>query len=335
MKNIAIFASGSGTNAENIVRIFHKGDRLRVAIVLTNKHDAGVHARMEALGVPTAFFPNNVWASEPEKIIEALRPYDIDLVVLAGFMRRIAPEIIEAFPNSIINIHPALLPAYGGKGMYGHHVHEAVIAAGEKKSGVTVHYVNNDIDGGEIIMQQEVEILPDDTAETLEAKIHPVEYELYPRAIAEVIRRMDKPLTVDEAWAETLHLPYSEEQTQNSAPESAVASPTPIPTPPPTPQNSTPQPTDNPTKQTADNTPKPPAYLWLSILMAILFSTSAGIVAIVFSSITKSRNAKGNFEAARTSSRVAQIFIIISFVLGILTYTVWYPISMVTNLLWN
>lgn len=348
MKNIAIFASGSGTNAENIVKLFHQGNRIRVAVVLSNKEDAGVHERMQRLGVPTMTFPNSVWATEPEKIVEALAPYGIDLVVLAGFMRCVESPILDAYPHRVINIHPALLPAYGGKGMYGHHVHQAVVAAGEKKSGVTVHYVTNEIDGGDIIMQQEVDVTPDDTAETLEAKIHPVEYALYPRAIAEVVRGLEAAPSVDEAWAKTLHLNYSEEEAARLAkPEAApVSGPAsedsnaayempPVPgVPPRHPSLQTPASGGVPPApyQPADNVEKPKSYLWVSILMAVFFSTICGIVAIVFSCTTNSRNSQGDYEAAAKASRKAQIWIIVSFVLGLLQLTVWMPISFFSTL---
>ena len=179
MTNIAIFASGGGTNAENIARTFAGGNRVRVAVAITNNRDAGVIKRMEAFHIPVLYFPNAVWSKEPQKIVEALKPYSIDLVALAGFMRRVAPEILEAYPGRVINIHPSLLPRHGGKGMYGHHVHEAVIADGDKESGVTVHYVTDEIDGGSIILQKSFPLAEGETAETLEAKIHPVEYEIF------------------------------------------------------------------------------------------------------------------------------------------------------------
>ena len=225
MKNLAIFASGSGTNAENIARLFHQGNKIRVAVVLCNRKNAGVFQRMEKLGVPCRYVPSSVWDNDPQQILDILGPYDIDLVALAGFMRTVRPEIVAAYRDRIVNIHPSLLPAYGGKGMYGHHVHEAVIAAGEKKSGVTVHYVTDGIDQGRIVMQQSVDITPEDTPETLEAKIHPVEYSLYPRAIVAALAEQDrqntevasdgepqKPQNVYNAWAEKLHLKYDEQE---------------------------------------------------------------------------------------------------------------------------
>ena len=193
MKKIAILASGSGTNAENIVRLFHEGNKIRVVHVLANRQKAGVHERMQKLGVPTEYVPNSVWENEAYKVVDILQSKEVDLVVLAGFMRKIDSAIINAYKGRIINIHPSLLPAHGGKGMWGHHVHEAVIAAGDKQSGVTVHYVTDEIDGGEIIMQQAIDLVEGETAESLEAKIHPVEYDLYPRAIVAALKRLDTP----------------------------------------------------------------------------------------------------------------------------------------------
>ena len=262
MKNIAIFASGSGTNAENIARLFHQGNRIRVAVVVSNKKNAGVHQRMEALGVPTLYLPNSVWDNDPAQVVDALRPYAPDLVVLAGFMRTIQPAIIDAYRGRMLNIHPSLLPAYGGKGMYGHHVHEAVMAAGEKQSGVTVHYVSDEIDGGEILMQQSVDIVPGDTAETLEAKIHPVEYSLYPRAIVAALQRLDNdglpsshavevsatperaeaahkapevpaapPVpSADEEWAGVLQVKYSDSEARSAAERVSRQAQPPVPT---------------------------------------------------------------------------------------------------------
>jgi phosphoribosylglycinamide formyltransferase-1 len=186
-KHIAILASGSGTNAENIIRRFATSTEAEVSLVISNKSDAMALTRAERLGVETLYVSNDDFARQPQKVIDALRSRNIDLVVLAGFMRKIHDEIVAAYPGRILNIHPSLLPAYGGKGMWGHHVHEAVIAAGEKRSGATVHLVSEQIDGGAIVMQGEVEVTANDTAQTLEAKVHAVEYELYPRAIHKLL----------------------------------------------------------------------------------------------------------------------------------------------------
>lgn len=191
MHNIVILASGSGTNAENIIKYFGNGDLLRVSLVITDHADAGVVERVRPYGVESVFIPGREWRENPSKIVELLKSQDPSLIVLAGFMRLVAKEIVEAFPGRILNLHPALLPAYGGKGMWGHHVHEAVIAAGEKESGVTVHYIDENYDRGENLMQEHVAIEPGETSASLEAKIHQAEYCLYPRAIEEALRRID------------------------------------------------------------------------------------------------------------------------------------------------
>lgn len=343
MKKIAIFASGSGTNAENIARLFHQGNRIRVAVVLSNKKNAGVHARMEALEVPTVYLPNSVWDNEPEAILKALEPYGVDLVVLAGFMRTIQPAIIDAYKGRMINIHPSLLPAYGGKGMYGHHVHEAVIAAGEKQSGVSVHYVTPEIDGGEILMQQAVDILPSDTAETLEAKIHPVEYSLYPRAIVAALGRLDNEDTpssanaepdksVDAAWAEVLHLKYSEQEAQearqrlNTVSDSAEPRQQAgtLPPPPSVPQ---------PAQAVAAPAELPKSHLAMSILVTILCCTLLGIIAVVYSASVSSRIAAGDIQGAVKASKRAEGWIIASFVLGLLSATLYLPLTIIQALL--
>ena len=141
MKNIAIFASGSGTNAENIARYFANSENVNVAVVLSNNRNVGVHGRVNKLGVPSFVFSREEFiAGVP--ILEKLAEYDVCLIVLAGFMNKISDVILQAFPGKIVNIHPALLPKYGGKGMYGMHVHEAVVKAGERESGITIHYIN-------------------------------------------------------------------------------------------------------------------------------------------------------------------------------------------------
>ena len=140
-KKIAVLASGSGTNAENIIRYFQKKSSACVALVLTNRQSAFVLERSRGLGVPCFYFSKGDWESG-EAILSVLREHNIDFVVLAGFLARIPDTILHAYPNKMINIHPSLLPKFGGKGMYGDRVHEAVIAAGEKESGITIHYTN-------------------------------------------------------------------------------------------------------------------------------------------------------------------------------------------------
>lgn len=346
MKNLAIFASGSGTNAENIARLFHQGNQVRVAVVLCNRKNAGVFGRMERLGVPCLYIPSSVWDNEPEKIVDALKPYDIDLVVLAGFMRTVQPAIIRAYEGRMVNIHPSLLPAYGGKGMYGHHVHEAVIAAGEKKSGVTVHYVTDRIDGGEIVMQQSVDITPEDTPETLEAKIHPVEYSLYPRAIVAALGRMEgrasgspaeppvatppeTPRSVDSAWADALHLKYDEKEAaerkaraeERARREREAAASAPLPPAPPVPSA-------GPGGALSPDVPK--SHMTAAILTTILCCTIPGVVAIVYAASVNSRLAAGDVEGARRASSKAEGWAIASFVLGLLSATLWLPVSIIS-----
>ncbi len=188
MKNIAIFASGSGTNAENIVRHFANSKTIKVAVVLSNHAEAGVHARVKPLGVPSFTFSTKEF-TEASLILDKLAEYNVDFIVLAGFMNKISAPLLKAFPNKIINIHPALLPNYGGKGMYGMHVHDAVVAAGEKKSGITIHYVNENYDEGDIIFQASCDVLPSDSADVVALKVHALEYAHFPRVIEELLSK--------------------------------------------------------------------------------------------------------------------------------------------------
>lgn len=186
MNNIAIFASGDGSNAENIVRYFADNKSVRVKCVLSNVDNAGVHLRMKRLGVPSITFSNQLWR-EASGIAEYLRGQEIDLIVLAGFLCILQPPIISSFAGKIINIHPSLLPKFGGKGMWGMNVHRAVIEAKESESGITIHYVNAEIDGGTVILQARCPIYENDTAETLAQKVHELEYEHYPRVIESLL----------------------------------------------------------------------------------------------------------------------------------------------------
>lgn len=186
MKKIAIFASGSGSNAENIICFFAKNPEICVNSVFCNVPDAYVLERAKKYNIPTHVFDREAFRN-PEKVFRQLKEEKIDFIVLAGFLWLLPDCITNAYPNRIVNIHPALLPAYGGKGMYGHHVHEAVIAAGEKESGITIHYVNNHYDEGAIIFQAKCPVLPGDTPDTLAARIHELEYAHFPRVIEEVI----------------------------------------------------------------------------------------------------------------------------------------------------
>ena len=187
MKNVAIFASGSGTNAENIARYFSKSETVKVAVVLSNNKNVGVHARVNNLGIASFVFSRDEFV-EGTPILAKLAEYQIDLIVLAGFMNKISDALLTAYPGKIINIHPALLPKHGGKGMYGMHVHEAVVAAGEKESGITIHYINENYDEGDIIFQAKCEVLPADTPEEVATKVHALEYAHYPHVIDDLLK---------------------------------------------------------------------------------------------------------------------------------------------------
>jgi phosphoribosylglycinamide formyltransferase len=185
-KNIAVLASGSGTNAENIIRYFREKSSACVALVLTNRQNAFVLERSCGLEVPCFYFPKSDWENG-EAILSVLREHDIDFVVLAGFLARVPDLILHAYPNKMINIHPSLLPKFGGKGMYGDRVHEAVIAAGEEESGITIHYTNEHYDEGAIICQVKCPVLPEDTPDDLAHRIHALEYDTYPKVIEKLL----------------------------------------------------------------------------------------------------------------------------------------------------
>ena len=186
MKRIAIFASGNGTNAAHIIRYFKQNGKATVELVLTNNPNAGVIGRAQDLGVTTLLFDRETFRNS-NKIVEILLERQIDLVVLAGFLWLVPSNLLHAFKNRIINIHPALLPKFGGKGMYGHFVHEAVLHSGETESGITIHQVNEKYDDGQIIFQQKLRIAPGETPESLASRIHRLEYEFYPRIIEQLL----------------------------------------------------------------------------------------------------------------------------------------------------
>lgn len=190
MKNIAIFASGSGTNAENIARYFAKSENVKVAVVLSNNRNVEVHARVKKLGIPSFVLSRDEFAAGVP-VLEKLVEYDVCFIVLAGFMNKISDVLLQAFPRKIVNIHPALLPKFGGKGMYGMHVHEAVVAVGERESGITIHYINEHYDEGAIIFQATCPVLPSDTPEDVATKVHALEYAHYPRVIEEVLAKAE------------------------------------------------------------------------------------------------------------------------------------------------
>ena len=184
--NIAIFASGSGSNCENLIRYFADSESVNCALVVSNKPDAYALTRAERLGVPTTVTPK-ADLHNPDVMMPLLRRYDIGFIVLAGWLPLIPDFLIEAYPHRIINIHPALLPKYGGKGMWGHHVHEAVKAAGERETGMTVHWVTPVCDAGEIIAQFRVSLSPDDTVEDIAEKEHQLEMEHFPKVVETII----------------------------------------------------------------------------------------------------------------------------------------------------
>ena len=185
MKRIVLFASGSGSNVENIIRYFSDSCELEFPFVISNKADAFVHERVKKLMIPSYVFKKDEF--EDGTVLKFLQNNAIDLIVLAGFLLKIPENILKAYPNKIINIHPALLPKFGGKGMYGSRVHEAVVAAKEKESGITIHYANENYDEGQIIFQAKCQILPSDSPEDIAKKVHALEYEHFPRVIGEIV----------------------------------------------------------------------------------------------------------------------------------------------------
>jgi phosphoribosylglycinamide formyltransferase-1 len=183
MKRLAVFASGSGTNFQQICEYFkEKNSDIKIELLVVNKANAYVVERAKQLNVKSVYFNREDFYSS-EKVVECLLENQIDFIVLAGFLWLVPSNILKNYENKIINIHPALLPKYGGKGMHGHHVHQAVIAAKEQESGITIHYVNEKYDEGNIIFQAKCSITPEDTADSLAEKIHLLEKEHFPKVI--------------------------------------------------------------------------------------------------------------------------------------------------------
>ena len=191
MTNVAIFVSGSGTNCENIIRYFKDSGEVKIRLVLSNKPDAYALVRARSLGVPTAVMSKADF-NDREKLTGLMKRYEIQFIVLAGFLLMVPDFLIEAYDRRMINIHPALLPKYGGKGMWGHHVHEAVKAAGETETGMTVHWVSDVCDGGEIIAQFTTPLSPDDTPDDIARKEHLLEMEHFPKVIEEIISKIKR-----------------------------------------------------------------------------------------------------------------------------------------------
>ena len=185
-RNIAIFASGNGTNAENIIKYFSGNKDIKVKIVMANKADAFVLERAHRLGIPTLYINREQWA-DATHILTLLHEQQIDFIVLAGFLARIPDALLHAYPNRIVNIHPSLLPKFGGKGMYGNKVHEAVVTAGETESGITIHYLNEHYDEGQIIAQYRCPVMSNDTPQDVATRVHALEYEYYPKVIEQLL----------------------------------------------------------------------------------------------------------------------------------------------------
>jgi phosphoribosylglycinamide formyltransferase-1 len=188
MVNVAIFASGNGSNAENIANYFSDNNNISITLIVSNKSDAYVHERAKKLRIPSVSF-NKIEFADGIKILKTLKDYKIDFIVLAGFLLKVPDSILESYPESIINIHPALLPKHGGKGMYGDRVHQAVKNAGDLETGITIHYINENYDEGDIIFQSFCDVLLEDTPDDIANKVHALEYEHYPKVIEETVKK--------------------------------------------------------------------------------------------------------------------------------------------------
>jgi phosphoribosylglycinamide formyltransferase-1 len=195
-KRIVVFASGSGTNTQNIIQYFQQSDVARVVLVLTNNKNAKVLDRSKKLNTKSLYF-NKEDLYTNEKVLQLLEDTKPDLIVLAGFLLKFPDDILRKFPGKVINIHPALLPKYGGKGMYGSHVHKAVVANKENESGITIHYVNERYDEGKVIFQKKTQLSGSDTAETVAEKVHALEYEWLPKVIEKILTSENDMLPLD------------------------------------------------------------------------------------------------------------------------------------------
>ncbi len=184
--NVAIFASGGGSNAEMFFTYFASNKNINICLLLTNNKNAFAIKRAEKFGVPAITFTREE-LYETDHIIQLLKRYKIDFIVLAGFLWKVPSNLIESFPNKIVNIHPALLPKFGGKGMYGKYVHQAVVEAGETESGITIHYVNSNYDEGQIIFQEKCTVEPDDTPEIVAEKVLKLEHFHFPRVVEKLM----------------------------------------------------------------------------------------------------------------------------------------------------
>ncbi len=190
MKRLAIFVSGSGTNMQNIAQYFNNHPAIDISLVVCNNPDAGAIARAKSLSIPLILIDRKNFKN-PEALLDVLHKNQIDWIILAGFLWLIPQALIQAYPNKIINIHPALLPAYGGKGMFGEKVHQAVIKNKEKQSGITIHFVNEYYDAGTIIFQHQLEIQANESPSSLAQRIHELEYKYYPEVIAQLVQKAE------------------------------------------------------------------------------------------------------------------------------------------------
>ena len=189
--NIAVFVSGNGTNCENLIRYFEGSELATVVLVVSNKADAFALERARRLGVPTAVAVK-ADLNNQQFMMTLLQQFSIDFIVLAGFLPMVPSFLVEAFPRRIVNIHPSLLPKYGGKGMWGHHVHEAVKAAGEQETGITIHFVSDVCDGGDIIAQFHTSLSPDDSVDEIAEKVHSLEMKHFPEVVARVLKELNE-----------------------------------------------------------------------------------------------------------------------------------------------
>jgi phosphoribosylglycinamide formyltransferase-1 len=188
MKNIVIFASGSGSNAENIIKHFKENQLARVVAVFSNKATAGVLEKAQNYGIPAVIFTKEEWTEG--NVLKRLQSFNPNLIVLAGFLLKFPSDIIEAYPGKIVNIHPALLPKYGGKGMYGMNVHRAILENKETETGITIHYIDEHYDEGDIIFQQSVKLDGGETCEEISNKVQQLEHEHFPKVIEGLIQSL-------------------------------------------------------------------------------------------------------------------------------------------------
>ncbi|WP_412467786.1 phosphoribosylglycinamide formyltransferase [Pedobacter sp. KLB.chiD] len=190
-KRIAIFASGSGSNAQKLMEHFKRSNEIEISLVLTNNADAYVLQRADNFEIPTHIFDRNEFY-QTDEVVDLLKNLEIDFIVLAGFLWLIPKSLIHAYPGRIVNIHPAILPKFGGKGMYGDHVHQAVMAAGETEGGITIHYVNENYDEGEYIYQARYRIDKNDSLEMVKFKGQQLEHQHYPRVVESLVKKISK-----------------------------------------------------------------------------------------------------------------------------------------------